>query len=407
MFQGRSSAAILLLASACVIEEPATGEEAQEIVGGTATQITSVPWQVSMQSAGGSHFCGGSIVSPTWILTASHCVSDGAPGRIVAGISKLSLSAQGQIRTVKRVVMYPGYTDPTAGKDAALVELTSPLTLDGTSVKAIRPVTASSPAALTAPGVMTTVTGWGATAEGATTLPDQLQTVQLPIIALATANAAYNMTLTPDQLAAGVTAGGKDSCQGDSGGPLVVMDGGEPVLAGIVSWGEGCARPNIPGLYGRVSSFTQWADTVAGGPPTAAAGNDLTVAFGERVTVDGSASRDAGFGTIAAYEWKLVGGAAVTLENATTNKVSFTAPSAAGTVELELTVRDEGGATASDRITVQISRNGGGDTGGTGGDGGDDESADVVGGCSTSGDTGSAFLFVVGLGLLLARRRAR
>ncbi len=121
MFQGRSSAAILLLASACVIEEPATGEEAQEIVGGTATQITSVPWQVSMQSAGGSHFCGGSIVSPTWILTASHCVSDGAPGRIVAGISKLSQSAQGQIRTVKRVVMYPGYTDPTAGKDAALV----------------------------------------------------------------------------------------------------------------------------------------------------------------------------------------------------------------------------------------------------------------------------------------------
>lgn len=419
MLQLRGSAAILLLASACVAEVSdveldveAETQETQEIVGGTATQITSVPWQVSLQTANGAHFCGGSIVTPTWIVTAAHCVADGAPGRVVAGVSRISQSAQGQVATVKRVVSYPGYTDPTVGKDAALIELAAPLTLDGTNVRAIRPVTATTPAALTAPGVMTLVSGWGTTAEGAATLPDQLQSVQVPIIALADASAAYNMTLTQDQLAAGLAAGGKDSCQGDSGGPLVVMNGSEPMLAGIVSWGEGCARANLPGLYGRVASFATWMDGYAGGPPTAIAGADLGAAFGERVTLDASASTDTGFGSIVSYAWRQVGGPTVALENATTMQASFVAPDASGIVELELAVTDESGLTATDTLAVAISRSGGGGDGsggGTaGGDADDDEaSGDVVGGCSThGGGSGAAALLVLGL-VAVGRSRGR
>ena len=181
MLSPRFLAVAALGAVGCVDQpEDVAGLEVttQEIVGGTATQITSVPWQVSLQSAQGAHFCGGSIVTPTWIMTAAHCVADGAPGRIVAGISQISQSATGQIRQVKRVVMYPGYADPSQGKDAALIELTTPLQLDGVKVKAIKPITAASAAALTAPGVMTTVSGWGTTQEGAATLPDQLQSVR-------------------------------------------------------------------------------------------------------------------------------------------------------------------------------------------------------------------------------------
>lgn len=398
---------VLLLASACVTQDADLATvETQEIVGGTATQITSVPWQVSLQSANGSHFCGGSIIAPTWIATASHCVSGGAPARIVAGISRISQSASGQIRQVKRVIISPGYTDPTAGKDAALIELTAPLTLDSTSVKAIRPVMASSPAALTAPGVTTTVSGWGTTTEGAATLPDQLQSVQVPIVSMTTANTAYNMTLSADQLAAGLAAGGKDSCQGDSGGPLIVMNGSEPLLAGIVSWGEGCARANIPGMYARVSSFAQWMGTYVGGAPVAAAGTDVSVAPGQRATVDGSASNHTGFGTIASYSWAQISGAPVTLENASTAQASFTAPTATGMIELELTVRDEGGAASTDRVVVLVSKNGGSNTNPDGTDGGDGEpSADVQGGCSTSGSSGSLLLCF--LGLFFARRRKR
>ncbi len=410
MSHPRLAAVVLasLTTAGCVADEPSLGESTQEIVGGTATQVTTVPWQVSLQDANG-HFCGGTIVTPTWIVTAAHCVADGAPTKIVAGISRLSQSATGQTRAVKRVISYPGYTDPSVGKDAALIELTTPLTLDA-NVKVIRPLNAASPAALTAPGVMTTVSGWGMTTEGGTALPDQLQSVQVPIVALSAANTAYNMTLTEDQLPAGLATGGKDSCQGDSGGPLVVMAEGEYAFAGIVSWGEGCARANLPGLYGRVTSFAKWMDGYAGGPPVAAAGADLAVKPGTRVSLDASASADTGFGVIATYSWKQISGASVTLDNAAAKQASFTAPGALGTIELELTVADEGGATSTDRVVVTISATGTGGTGtGTGGGNGEGDGldgGDVVGGCSAhTGGSGPALLLLVGM--LLIRRRAR
>ncbi len=411
-------AAILSLgfATACVTdaEELTFDESAQDIVGGTTTQITAVPWQVSLQDAQGSHFCGGSIVAPTWIVTAAHCLAGGAPppARIVAGVSRLSQSAAGQIKQVKRVIAYPGYTDPSTGKDAALIELTTPITLDGINTKAIRPITSRSPAALTATGVITTVSGWGATVEGGATLPDQLLSVQLPIVPLTAANTAYNMTITQDQLAAGVAAGGKDSCQGDSGGPLIVMNGTEPMLAGIVSWGEGCARANTPGLYARLSSFATWMDTYAGGPPTAVAGTDLNAAMGSRVNVDGAASTDTAFGEITSYAWTQVGGPPVTLEGATAVITSFTAPTTAGVIELELTVRDAGGNSSTDRVQVTVSASGagggsGGGSGGGTGTGTDGETGDnaITGGCSAGGNAGGSMMLLVGLGLLVARRR--
>lgn len=397
---------------ACVEQDAplATADEAQEIVGGTTAEITAAPWQVSLQ-AQNSHFCGGSIISPTWIATASHCVAEGAPDRIVAGVSKTSLSAQGQIRQVKRVIMYPGYTDPTVGKDAALIELTAPLTLNGTTVKAIRPVTSADPTTLTNPGINATITGWGATSEGGQTLPDQLRTVTVPIMALADASAAYGQTLTADQLPAGVAAGGRDSCQGDSGGPMVVAgSNGEMMLAGIVSWGEGCARAGKPGLYARVSSFSGWMDGYVGGPPQAVAGTDMTVAPGALVSLDASASTDAGFGVIASYSWTQISGPNVTIDGASAKLATFTAPSGSGTIEIELTVTDAGGATAKDNVTVTLSKNGSGSGTGNGngngnGQGGDDVE-EISGGCSTGGSgAGLGFGVLLVLGALVQRRR--
>jgi secreted trypsin-like serine protease len=414
MFKYARRIAVQLLcvaSAACVADDLDVSEQTQEIVGGAAIDIAGAPWQVSLQT-GGSHFCGGSIVTPTWIVTAAHCLEGGAPTRIVAGATRLSQSATGQIRTVKRVITFPGYADPTAGKDAALVELASPLTLDGTTVRAIRPITSGTAAELTAPGVMATVTGWGATVEGGRTLPDQLQMVQVPIVALTTASAAYNMPLTPDQLPAGFATGGKDSCQGDSGGPLVVMNNqGEPMLAGIVSWGEGCARANKPGLYARLSSFARWMDGYAGGPPLAVAGTDITAQAGAQVQLDASASTDTSFGEIVGYTWRQVSGPPVTLQNADSSVASFTAPATAGSLEFELTVRDDGGATSSDGVVVTVASNGGDGGGGGGGSGnsnGDEDGFDstVYGGCASHrGGTGSGVLALLVVGLLCGRRR--
>ena len=238
-----------------------------EIVGGTNTTIGANPWQVSLQSSGGFHFCGGSIINENWILTAQHCVNDGgaisAPGRIVAGITNISNSASGQIRTVAQVVPYPGYVDASKGKDVALIRLSSPLNL-GSTVQAIGLVTSAQAGTLTAPGVSARITGWGTLTSGGES-PDTLQTANVNIVSNADAATAYRReTITADQLAA--AAPGTDTCQGDSGGPLTVANGSTRALAGVTSWGYGCADPRYPGMYARVSSFESWIQTQLSAP---------------------------------------------------------------------------------------------------------------------------------------------
>lgn len=249
------------LTSACVTDDVAdddtVSESVDEIVGGTATTVDQVPWQVALTTLGGFQFCGGSILNASWVITAQHCVADQSSDmRVVAATTRISQQASGQIRTIDAVARVPAFADPTVGKDISLVHLSAPLNLSGANARAIPVVTAADAAAgATNPGVVATVTGWGTTSEGASSTSDVLRTVDVPIVSNATASAEYGMTISADQLPAGLTAGGKDSCQGDSGGPITVSVGGTRKLAGAVSWGNGCARANFVGLYARVSSF--------------------------------------------------------------------------------------------------------------------------------------------------------
>ncbi|HEX8822456.1 MAG TPA: trypsin-like serine protease [Archangium sp.] len=232
----------------------------QEIVGGTATTIAANPWQVSLQDSSGFHFCGGSIINANWILTAQHCVNNGSgtiskPARVEAGTT--TISGSGQVRSVAEVIVYPGYVDASKGKDVALLRLSTPLDLSGANAKAIGLVTAAdATAGVTNEGVVTRVTGWGTLSSNGSS-PDTLQTVDVNIVSNSSAQTSYpSETITADQLAA--AAPGKDSCQGDSGGPLTLMKGTTRVLAGVVSWGYGCADSRYPGMYARVSSFESW-----------------------------------------------------------------------------------------------------------------------------------------------------
>jgi secreted trypsin-like serine protease len=235
--------------------------DTDRIVGGANTSIATVPWQVSIQTNGGSHFCGGSIIDASWILTAAHCVSGSSAGsmRIEAGVTLLS--AAGQIRNVAQIYVAPGYNgNPSKGKDAALLRLSSPLTLSANA--AVVDLATTADATYYAPGDTSLVSGWGTLSSGGSS-PNNLQSVNIPIVSNAQATTAYGASnVTSDQLAAGVIGvGGVDACQGDSGGPLVVSSPSGPLLAGVVSWGNGCALPNYPGMYARVASFTSWIDT--------------------------------------------------------------------------------------------------------------------------------------------------
>jgi secreted trypsin-like serine protease len=90
--------------------------------------------------------------------------------------------------------------------------------------------------------------------------PDLLQQVELPIVGTDTCNAPgwYNGAITGNMICAGYEEGGKDSCQGDSGGPLVTYTDSHWILAGIVSWGYGCAEEQLPGIYTKVTNYLQW-----------------------------------------------------------------------------------------------------------------------------------------------------
>ncbi|WNG48378.1 DUF1986 domain-containing protein [Archangium minus] len=275
---GTASTALLV---GCGPEEAAPeqslGAQGQEIVGGSDTSISTHPWQISLQFTSGSHLCGGSILNERWILTAQHCVDQSgafsvrSPSsvRLAAGGTNLStISSEGQVLAIDDIVPFPGYVTVSQGKDVALLHLSKPLKFNG-SVAPIALATAEDEAAgLTAAGIISTVTGWGDLVAGGSP-PDTLQAVDVPLVSNEEASAAYGITISEDQLAAGVMGvGGKDSCQGDSGGPLIVSKGNDKILAGVVSWGEGCAEPEFPGLYARVSSFQPWISSFLNKTPT-------------------------------------------------------------------------------------------------------------------------------------------
>jgi len=254
-------AASLALTPACVAElggdEDAlafTEEQGDEkaIVGGVDVSIADHPWQISLQ-ADGFHFCGGSIISDRYVLTAQHCIDGEVASRltVVAGTSRLSRASSGQSRRVARIIPVPGYSTPERGKDVALLELAAPLTLGG-SVQAIGIATTADN--VTSAGLTATVTGWGTLRSGGSS-PDTLKGVNVPLVDLTTAQRVYG-SLTADQLAAG--GDGRDSCQGDSGGPLTVNSARGRLIVGVVSWGAGCGDPGVPGMYARVPFFADW-----------------------------------------------------------------------------------------------------------------------------------------------------
>lgn len=248
------------LGTGCVDDPEAaekSGVEEQAIVGGTNTTIAEHPWQIALTTNAGNQFCGGSILNSQWVLTAQHCFSDGSSDlRVVAGITQQNQQSTGQIRAIDAVVTFPGFTSVDNGADVALLHLATPLDLSGPNAKAIAMLKPTEAAAgATNPGVLSTVTGWGLLSDGGLS-PNALQKVDIPLISNAQAQAAYGpqgLTITAEQIAA--TAPGRDACQDDGGGPLSVSVGGVRKLAGVISWGIGCANPTFPGVYSRVSVF--------------------------------------------------------------------------------------------------------------------------------------------------------
>lgn len=230
-----------------------TGGTAGAIVDGTPTTANQHPWQVSLQSDGG-HFCGGTIVDSTTIVTAAHCLEGetAADLTIRAGVTE-SEDTGGQDRPVASITSHPDYAASEVG-DIAIVKLAEPLSLGG-NVQAIPTATAAELTAATS----ATVTGWGDTSEqgGA---PTQLLEAVVPLVNDGSCSNQLGIDADREVCAGG---DGKDSCYGDSGGPLTIQTADGPKLAGVVSWGEECGGAT-PGVYAEVPFYEDFVKNGAG-----------------------------------------------------------------------------------------------------------------------------------------------
>ncbi|HEY4955870.1 MAG TPA: serine protease [Gemmatimonadaceae bacterium] len=239
--------------------------EDPKIVGGIPAPTGAYPWQVSLGVSWiadpyRAHFCGGSVISASWIVTAAHCLENTSTKDVIvtAGTHLLGSETGGARRNVKRIIVKSNFDPQTMNNDVALIELLEPLELDP-AIQPIRLLSSAEEGGLLQKGTQLTVTGWGTTRQNGKPVRD-LRYVEVPLVERATCNRplAYDSQISVNMICAGVAAGGVDACQGDSGGPLTVGAATTPELAGIVSWGEGCARPNKPGVYTRVSSYSRW-----------------------------------------------------------------------------------------------------------------------------------------------------
>lgn len=231
------------------------------IVGGQNAEMGEWPWQVALHFQNSGHACGASILSDRYILSAAHCFVSHSQENLVAANWQSYSGMQDQWkhdgvqrRSIRRIIPHPDYNQMTFDYDIALLELSEPLEFSNT----IQPICLPSSSHVFPAGVSCWVTGWGAMREGGAAAR-LLQKASVKIINDSVCDRVTEGQVTSRMMCSGFLAGGVDACQGDSGGPLSCFEeSGRWFQAGIVSWGEGCARRNKPGVYSRVTKLREW-----------------------------------------------------------------------------------------------------------------------------------------------------
>ncbi|XP_053698574.1 trypsin-1-like [Sabethes cyaneus] len=229
------------------------------VIGGQEAEEHKYPWMVALYYKN-KFTCGGSLINELYVLTAAHCVFNTDRSLFSVKFLLHDRRNPGPESFERRVsyIMTNWFINALVfiTNDVALLKLNATVPLGDLLYPVCLPLEGP-----TYEGYNSIVTGWGKLADGS--FPGTLQELNVPILSYEDCknqSGYYGFQINDHMLCAGVPEGGKDSCQGDSGGPLHVIDPAtnKYIVAGVVSYGYGCARPRYPGIYARVNRFLSW-----------------------------------------------------------------------------------------------------------------------------------------------------
>ncbi|KRT84993.1 Trypsin, partial [Oryctes borbonicus] len=211
---------------------------------------------ILIQVGNNNFFCGGSLISNTFVLTAAHCVDGGNAVEVRLGAHEINSNTEPtQVRILASAwVLHPQWDASLIRNDVALIQLSQPAPIS----ENIRPVNlpTRAEAGNTFAGAAGRISGWGLDSDSATAISPVLREVQVNVISNLLCNIQFLGMIQPTNICTS-GAGGRGACSGDSGGPLVV----DNRQAGIVSFGLalGC-EIGWPSAFARVTSFLDWID---------------------------------------------------------------------------------------------------------------------------------------------------